>query len=45
MIDLENIMTALQGIPWLLGFLPGNIGGQLDGGVQALRLMKGLLEA
>lgn len=43
--SLLSIMSALQGVPWLLGLLPGNIGGQLDGGVKALQLVKGLLEA
>ena len=42
---LLTVTTALQGIPWLLGILPGNIGGQLDGAVKALKLVKGLLEA
>lgn len=43
--SLLNITSSLQQIPWLVGVLPGNIGGQLDGAVKGLRLMKGLLEA
>lgn len=44
--SLLAIMSALQspGLGWLLNFLPG-VSGQLDGGVKALQLMKGLLEA
>jgi len=42
---LLAVTTTLQGIPWLLGILPGNIGGQLAGAVKALQLVKGLLEA
>jgi len=40
-----SILSSLQQIPWLLNFLPGNIGGQIDGAVKALQLVKGLLEA
>ncbi len=40
-----SIAAALKSLPWLLNFLPGNLGGQLDGAVRALRLVKGLLEA
>ena len=39
------ITSSLQGIPFILQFLPGNIGGQLDGAVKALQLVKGLLDA
>ena len=39
------ITSALQSIPFILQFLPGGIGGQLDGAVKALQLVKGLLDA
>lgn len=42
---LLTVTTALQAIPWLLNFLPGNMGAQLDGAIKALQLVKGLLEA
>ena len=43
--SLLSIMTALQGIPFILNLLPGNLGGQLDGAIKALQLMKSLLAA
>jgi len=43
--SLLAITTALQGIPWILQFLPGNLGGQLDGAGKALALAKNLLDA
>lgn len=43
--SMLSITSALQGVPWLLAFLPGGIGGQIDGAVKALTLAKGLLEA
>lgn len=43
--SMLSIASTLQGIPWVLGLLPGNIGGQLEGAVKALQLVKGLLEA
>lgn len=44
--SLLAITTALQNpaVSWLLNFLPG-VSGQLDGGIKALQLVKGLLEA
>lgn len=40
-----SILSTLQGVPWLLQFLPGNLGSQIGSAVKALQLMKGLLEA
>lgn len=39
------ITTALQQIPFVLQLLPGDLGGQLEGAVKAIQLVKGLLEA
>lgn len=39
------ILSSLQAMPWLIGLIPGNIGGHLQGAVRALQLTKGLLEA
>jgi hypothetical protein len=44
--SLLAMTSALQNIPpWLLNFIPGNIGGQVDGGIKALQLVKSLMEA
>ena len=43
--SMLSILSALQSMPWLLGIIPGNIGGHLDGAVSALRLMKEFLDA
>jgi hypothetical protein len=44
--SLLAITSALQNLPpWLLNFFPGNIGADIAGGVKALQLVKGLLDA
>lgn len=39
------ILSSLQAMPWLLGVLPGNLGGHLGGAVKGLQLLNEFLQA
>lgn len=42
---LLMVLNALKQIPFVLQFLPGDLGGKLDGAIHTAELMKALLEA